>query len=69
MLQFQWKKWQQQMRNNDIMDEDFDKDIDEPQYPMVDTPWALSILGVVITACFASVLIAATYRLDIWIIH
>ena len=56
------------MRNNDIMSEDFNKEIPEPKEP-VETPWPLAVAGLVILACILSIIVALTIRLDSWIIH
>lgn len=57
------------MRNNDINDEDFGKDIDEPNPHFVEAPQALRMFGFVILGCITSILFALTVRLDRWILH
>lgn len=57
------------MKNNDIMDEDFGKEIDDTTQQFMETPWALHMLGVVIIACIASILLALTVRLDKWLVR
>jgi hypothetical protein len=53
------------MRNNDIMDEDYGKEV-QPQF--VEAPWSFRMLGVVITACIAAILLSGAIRLCKWII-
>lgn len=56
------------MKNNDINDEDYGKEMKEPKVPM-ETPWGVHVVSVVIAACVASVIIALTLRLDKWLVR
>lgn len=55
------------MRNNDINDEDYGKEM--PELRQIETPWHGQFLGYVIVGCFASILFALTVRLDRWLMH
>lgn len=55
------------MRNNDINDEDYGKEI--PEQGQKEEPWGVQIIGVVMAACVASILVALTLRLDKWLVH
>lgn len=54
------------MKNKDIMDEDYGKEIDEPQ--LIEAPWSLRMLGTVVVACIAAILFALTAKLCIWLL-
>lgn len=57
------------MRNNNIQDEDFGKEIPDPNKATAETPWIVSVIAVVIAACIATVIIALTLRLDKWLLR
>lgn len=56
------------MRNNDIQDEDYGKEIPEPKQP-IEVPFFVVVVGGVIVACLLSILVALTIRFDRWLLH
>jgi hypothetical protein len=56
------------MKNNDLMDEDYGKKIENEQTPQ-ELPWATIVIGGVLLACVLSVVVCLTLRLDKWLLR
>lgn len=57
------------MINNDINDEDYGKEMEQPTKVPIETPQALYVVGMVITACICTIIVSLTIRLDRWLVH
>lgn len=55
------------MRNNDIQDEDYGKELPSSNKGTGDIPSEARVAGVIILACFVAILVALTIRVFRWI--